>query len=587
VGIVEAFSVFLHTHACPVDAAAVGGSCAHDSGDTLSDVDLFVYCQDHNLHTSISCVCDWARKELGNVSSTYGPFLRDEFGIGYRFMQGWQVPLEIFFVPESAWWPSPSSCKARLIYQDGTAGQTWQARIQGCGEVEFDQLTFVTTYLQQQVLVWFSKALKYLARGECAGAGLSCIRIIPALFATQQHLDHRTVFDPDFALRKLQASRNPELSRTVRDEMIEAVIDPARSVLGLIRQAEQLVRRLPRSSVTQTLADIFHSLEGRAEGLLQQRMIGLAGPSHSLTPGHEDRRSSDGTVEESVEMHSAELRELNRAHWEEVSTIHVRSPYYDVDNVVSGQSSISAIERSELGELSGKSGVHLQCGIGLDTISLSRCGADMLGIDFSAKAVESAQRFARQCGVSARFAVGDVLDAGSLPPQTFDFAYASHGVLRWLVSLDTWARNVAGLVRPGGFVFVFEIHPLVYRLAAADGDRAQLMGDYFDRAPKRKERTQTHSGNLEGIRNSTIVHLDWTIADILSSLIHNGFAIRSFNEHAGTSYSRKGLLPRRLDNLWYAESASFPIPLSFSVKAMRSPFNADDMKGTTSERGCT
>jgi hypothetical protein len=44
---------------------------------------------------------------------------------------------------------------------------------------------------------------------------------------------------------------------------------------------------------------------------------------------------------------------VNRAHWDEIVPVHVRSKFYDVGALRAGTACLQPIERSELGELAG------------------------------------------------------------------------------------------------------------------------------------------------------------------------------------------------------------------------------------------
>jgi hypothetical protein len=43
---------------------------------------------------------------------------------------------------------------------------------------------------------------------------------------------------------------------------------------------------------------------------------------------------------------------------------------------------------------------------------------------------------------------------------TFDVVYTSRGALGWLPDVDRWALVAAHFVKPGGFVYVTEVHPV-------------------------------------------------------------------------------------------------------------------------------
>ena len=87
-----------------------------------------------------------------------------------------------------------------------------------------------------------------------------------------------------------------------------------------------------------------------------------------------------------------------------------------------------------LGDISGQRGVHLQCHIGTDTISLARLGASMTGVDFSGPAVRQARALAEQTGRRrhvrrVRHLRGGRRASGAGP---FDFVFTGIGALCWL-----------------------------------------------------------------------------------------------------------------------------------------------------------
>src|SRR5690348_14875833 len=100
-----------------------------------------------------------------------------------------------------------------------------------------------------------------------------------------------------------------------------------------------------------------------------------------------------------------EHRTVNRAHWDEATDVHLASDFYDVETFKAGQNRLHGIERAELGDVSGKTLLHLQCHFGLDTLSWARLGAEVAGIDFSERAIEAARSLASELGIPARFLV--------------------------------------------------------------------------------------------------------------------------------------------------------------------------------------
>src|SRR5206468_3957002 len=76
-------------------------------------------------------------------------------------------------------------------------------------------------------------------------------------------------------------------------------------------------------------------------------------------------------------------QQTNRARWNELTAIHARSRFYDVAGFKAGRCSLRPLEVEELGDVAGRSLLHLQCHFGLDTLSWARRGARVTGVDFS------------------------------------------------------------------------------------------------------------------------------------------------------------------------------------------------------------
>ena len=83
--------------------------------------------------------------------------------------------------------------------------------------------------------------------------------------------------------------------------------------------------------------------------------------------------------------------EINKQSWNNRTDVHVKSDFYDLDGFMKGKSSLNSIELELLGDVSGKSILHLQCHFGQDSLSLSKLGAKVTGVDLSAKAIETAK----------------------------------------------------------------------------------------------------------------------------------------------------------------------------------------------------
>lgn len=166
--------------------------------------------------------------------------------------------------------------------------------------------------------------------------------------------------------------------------------------------------------------------------------------------------------------------DVNRAMWDERAPVHAASPDYALSRFTAEPDFLSGSVRFDvprLGDIAGLRGVHLQCHIGTDTISLSRLGARMTGLDFSAEAVQQAQSLAAATGADAAFVQAELYDAPEvLGEAAFDLVFTGIGALCWLPDIRRWADVVARLLRPGGRLFLREGHPMLWAMADSRPD---------------------------------------------------------------------------------------------------------------------
>jgi SAM-dependent methyltransferase len=171
--------------------------------------------------------------------------------------------------------------------------------------------------------------------------------------------------------------------------------------------------------------------------------------------------------------------DLNRAHWDEVVPLHVASEFYDVASFKAGRNALLPVELREVGDVRGKTLLHLQCHFGLDTLSWVREGAIVTGVDFSPAAVAAARALAAETGLVARFIESDVYELPEVLHETFDVVFASYGVLCWLPDFPAWARMAASFVRPGGEFYLIDGHGIGWALDDTPGAGLSLKYAYL------------------------------------------------------------------------------------------------------------
>jgi ubiquinone/menaquinone biosynthesis C-methylase UbiE len=153
----------------------------------------------------------------------------------------------------------------------------------------------------------------------------------------------------------------------------------------------------------------------------------------------------------------------NQALWNAKTPVHIESDFYDMPGFLAGNSSLRHVELNEVGEVSGKTLLHLQCHFGQDTLSWAREGAVVTGVDFSEKAIKKAREIADQTQLEAEFVQANVYDLPEiLPDRKYDIVFTSYGTIGWLPDLDKWASVINHFLKPGGFFYIVEFHPFIW-----------------------------------------------------------------------------------------------------------------------------
>ena len=224
---------------------------------------------------------------------------------------------------------------------------------------------------------------------------------------------------------------------------------------------------------------------------------------------------------------------LNKDSWNRRTEYHVKSEFYDMDNFLKGNTSLNPIEEALLGNLNGKSVLHLQCHFGQDSISLSRMGANVVGVDLSDKAIDTAKQIALQTNSSAQFICCDIYDLPQHLDQQFDMVFTSYGTIGWLPDLNKWAEIISKYLKPGGqFVFV-EFHPVVWMF---DNDFEKVGYNYFNTGAIIETETGTYA-DREADLEQEYVCWNHSLSEVVGSLIRNSLTIRSFEEYDYSPYN--------------------------------------------------
>ncbi|MEM1293847.1 MAG: class I SAM-dependent methyltransferase [Verrucomicrobiota bacterium] len=267
----------------------------------------------------------------------------------------------------------------------------------------------------------------------------------------------------------------------------------------------------------------------------------------------------------------------NRECWDSIAHLHAQgsgAAFYRIEQWLAGECKLGKWEIEEIGEVKGKSLLHLQCHIGTDTLSWARRGAKVTGLDFSTKSIAEAERFAKLLGIEdARFVVSYVNDAVSaLNGETFDVLYTGRGALCWLPDLDEWASICRRLVKDGGVLYLEETHPTLSLLDSVTVDGKPMLVPKYDlfRTEPVSETEECSYADRDAKTGAKTSHCwEFRFDTLINALLKNGFQIDFLHERPECFFKPwDDELFEEIDGLyWRLAKSQVPIPMSFTLRA--------------------
>lgn len=264
---------------------------------------------------------------------------------------------------------------------------------------------------------------------------------------------------------------------------------------------------------------------------------------------------------------------LNRANWDERVPIHLGSPDYDPARFDDPAflTHVVRFDVPRLGDVTGLRGLHLQCHVGADTVSLARLGARMTGVDFSPPAIEAARALAVRAGADATFLEGDVDDAVAVAgAAAYDLVYTGIGALCWLPDVRRWAKVVAGLLAPGGRLFLREGHPVLWSLDETRTDGLVIGYPYFEEAEPMVFTEELSYVDSDVALTSTVTH-QWNhgLGEIVGAVLGAGLQLVALEEHRTVPWAA---LPGRMERVgeeYRLAEHGERVPLTYTLQAVR------------------
>jgi 2-polyprenyl-3-methyl-5-hydroxy-6-metoxy-1,4-benzoquinol methylase len=256
-------------------------------------------------------------------------------------------------------------------------------------------------------------------------------------------------------------------------------------------------------------------------------------------------------------MQNSNFIEANRQRWDATADIHARQGF-DVLLASVQRNDFNTLDTTarrlmEKLDLCNKSVAQLGCNNGIELISMKKSGAGRcVGFDISAPFINQAQQLAVAAGTDVQFVCSavDAIDAQFI--GLFDIVFVSVGVLGWIPDLTNFFKVATQLLKVGGSILIYEMHPVLDMFE--DADSKTINASYFQKVPF------VMDGEADYLDPSKTVNLRsyWfhhRLADVIGAALAQQLSLRHFDEYAhdvSMSYAK------------FALSEPIP-PMSYSV----------------------
>lgn len=255
----------------------------------------------------------------------------------------------------------------------------------------------------------------------------------------------------------------------------------------------------------------------------------------------------------------------NKHAWSKVSEDHYENFKKSLTN---GTHQFNKYIKEELGDLSGKKVIHLQCNTGADTILLAKTATNVVGVDLVPDNVYYAKKLAKDLGITnVDFMESDIMDFMEKHNEKYDIVFVSEGAIGWLPDLKKWGQTIRHLLKDDGYFYVFDSHPffLTFDTDKLSENITEIQYPYFSKVPD----VEDSIGGYASEPKSDVKAYFWmyTVSDLINSLTEAGLHINYFNEFKENFYDTGGMKSQGGNGLYNYDFNHEHIPISFSLKA--------------------
>ena len=157
--------------------------------------------------------------------------------------------------------------------------------------------------------------------------------------------------------------------------------------------------------------------------------------------------------------------------------------------------------------------------------------------------------------------------------ERFDMAFVTWGALNWLPDLEPWAETIATLLKPGGFLYLAEFHPLAQAIDMNETGADGTLRIAYPMIGKATGRQWTSDIDYADEKTRLAINTTWEwnhgLGEVLGNLIGAGLRIDVFREYPYLAW-RSFPAMVEIDDRFFGLPPHLPsVPLAYSLKATK------------------
>ena len=253
--------------------------------------------------------------------------------------------------------------------------------------------------------------------------------------------------------------------------------------------------------------------------------------------------------------------QANKELWDSRVATHTKAELYNLDGFKRGETSLNSIELNELGDVNGKSILHVQCHFGQDSLSWTRMGAKVTGSDISTEAINQARELNNELELDATFVVSNTYELPNKLEGEFDIVFMSYGVIGWLPDMNKLAEIVNHFLKVGGKFYMVEFHPIVWTF---DDNFESMIYPYNNSGVLEFDTTTTYADKNHVSSAKKEYNWNHGIGEVVTAFASTGMKLNFLNEHDFSPYN---VFPYMIEveNGYQIEGFDGIIPLVYSM----------------------